>query len=99
MNRLPDFRAGIVLCLCAVLAVLSAENFAAVHVDHDCRGEVCPVCLWIQGVRLLAGQPRHTAFPFSLPPGSVLIFVLVSRLAALRPAAASSVKLKVKMNK
>ncbi|MDR1575408.1 MAG: hypothetical protein LBS37_05325 [Treponema sp.] len=99
MNRLPGLGAGAALCVCLVLAALFSENFTAVRADHDCHGAGCPVCLLIQGARLLTRQSKYAAFPSGLFPGAVPVIVLVSWLAARWPAPASSVVLKVKMNK
>jgi hypothetical protein len=98
MKRLPGFPAALALCVCAAAVFLFSENFIAVHTDHDCRGEGCPVCLRIQEARFLPRQLKYTMFPFGLPPGVVLLIVLALRLAALRVISTSSVLLKVKMN-
>jgi hypothetical protein len=98
MKRTAGLGAGVALCLCVVLASLFSENFIAARADHDCRGEGCPVCLWLQGARTLARQFKYAVFPSGLFPGALPLLLPVSGLAALRPAPASSVKLKVKMN-
>jgi hypothetical protein len=98
MNRLPGPGAGIALCAILVLAVLSAENFTAVRADHDCSGEGCPVCLLMQGARILNRQLKHAAFPPGIFSGAVPAIVFVSHLAARRPVSANSVTLKVRMN-
>ncbi|MDR3337436.1 MAG: hypothetical protein LBT16_09550 [Treponema sp.] len=38
----------IVLTSCLVLAALGAEIFILTHLDHDCDGPECPVCLQIE---------------------------------------------------
>jgi hypothetical protein len=39
------------LTACLALAAISAETFVFTHIDHDCTGEDCPVCLQIEIAR------------------------------------------------
>jgi hypothetical protein len=46
----------IVLTACLALAAVSAEFFVFTHLDHDCIGENCSVCLQIEiAQRVLEG--------------------------------------------
>jgi hypothetical protein len=38
----------LVLTACLAIAVVSADVFVFTHLDHDCNGEHCAVCLQIQ---------------------------------------------------
>jgi hypothetical protein len=49
----------IVLTACLALAAVSAEVFVFTHLDHDCIGEHCSVCLQIEiAQRVLEGLGR-----------------------------------------
>jgi hypothetical protein len=90
-------RTGLVLCCFFAAALLFSGFFILFHGVHDCPGEGCPLCLLVRGTPDLSRQLKPVpAFPaFSL--------CVVSRLAAgfsvFCAAPASSVRLKVKINR
>jgi hypothetical protein len=48
MMKFPRKRLlSIALAACLAFAALSAEIFTLTHIDHDCDGLDCPVCLQI----------------------------------------------------
>ncbi|MDR1420043.1 MAG: hypothetical protein LBI86_06695 [Treponema sp.] len=42
-----------VLAACFVFAVLAAETTAFTHLDHECGGAACPVCLRVEIARAI----------------------------------------------
>jgi hypothetical protein len=41
----------IAFALCVIFTLLFAASFESAHLDHDCCGEGCPVCLHIEVAR------------------------------------------------
>jgi hypothetical protein len=35
-------------CLCCILAILGQADFVFSHINHECKGSGCPVCIQIQ---------------------------------------------------
>jgi hypothetical protein len=48
MGAFSHKRSILIVTACLAIAVLSADFFAATHVDHDHTGADCSVCLLIQ---------------------------------------------------
>jgi hypothetical protein len=53
MKKFPRTGILIMLTVCLALAALGAELFTATHLDHDCDGLDCQVCLQIESARNL----------------------------------------------
>jgi hypothetical protein len=49
MSKVP--RKRVVFAICLILAILFTGTFAFTHLDHDCAGEDCTVCLHIEAAR------------------------------------------------
>jgi hypothetical protein len=94
-------RAGIslILCVCFAAAVLVSANLAAAAVDHDCPGEGCPVCLMIRGAGDFSRRLGAALFHSGFFRGVLLAGALAIGPAVFRFVPASSVRLKVKMNR
>jgi hypothetical protein len=53
MSKLPPRWLVAFPVVCLGLSALLAETFIADHLDHDCHGSDCPVCLQIEAAREL----------------------------------------------
>jgi hypothetical protein len=80
------------------MGLLFSGIFAAVHSDHDCPGEGCPVCLQIQGAVNFLRQCKSAAFHDAFSQGAFLAVIFILRSAVFCFIPSSSVRLKVKMN-
>jgi hypothetical protein len=88
---------GPVLCLCFIVATLSAAGFILTHADHDCVGEGCPVCLQIQWARSFAGN-LGDALPRECPPYPLIARASFPPSLVFYGVCLTAVRLKVKMN-
>jgi hypothetical protein len=87
------------LSLCFIISVAVPEMIIAVCQDHDCSGEGCPVCLLIKGAEDCSRQPKYSAFHPGFPVSAILGAAAVLDFAIFCHVPASSVRLKVKMNR
>jgi hypothetical protein len=90
---------GFILCVCFAAAVLVSENSIAACVNHDCCGEGCPVCLMIREAENFSRRFGPAVFQSVFYGAVFAAGALVLRLAVFRFIPASSVRLKVKMNR
>ncbi|MDR0640973.1 MAG: hypothetical protein LBG07_00765 [Treponema sp.] len=90
---------GCILCCCFVSALLFSGFVIAVHGDHDCCGEECPLCLLVQGTLNFSRQLRQIPVFFVFPPNILFLIPLSAGFFAFYAVPASSVRLKVKINR
>jgi hypothetical protein len=86
------------LALCFIIAAVVSETVIAVHADHDCRGEGCPVCLLMQRAENFSRNSGYAAIHSVFSAAGLLLAAVVLNFAVFRPVPLSSVRLKVKMN-
>ncbi|MDR1443592.1 MAG: hypothetical protein LBI94_01820 [Treponema sp.] len=85
-------RGGCLILCCCIAAVLLSEFFIVSSLNHDCRGEDCPVCRLIRGAVNFFRRP----VPVFSPILALLLLPGILRPFAIVPV--SSVRLKVKIN-
>ena len=86
------------LSLCFIMTAMTSETIIAVHTDHDCTGESCPVCVMVQRTENFSSQFRYAAVHSGFSATSILPALVVLSLAVFYRVPPSSVRLKVKMN-
>jgi hypothetical protein len=87
------------LCVCFFLVSLFSESFIISHAVHDCCGEGCPVCVQIQEMENFFRQLRSLPSQLLFSAAAILIVVIILKLAGPNFIPASSVTLKVKLNR
>jgi hypothetical protein len=88
----------IVLTACLALAALSAEIFVFTHLDHDCIGENCSVCLQIETAQSLLKGLGFVIIAASLAGLSSGANLIVKKVAYCSAYLTSPIILNVKSN-
>jgi hypothetical protein len=90
---------GLVALTCfLILAALCGEVFAVTHLDHDCTGGSCPVCLQIETIRNLFRALILLAIAAFTAILAAEIKTGIKTSEYYRPLAISPVALKVKFS-
>jgi hypothetical protein len=88
----------IVLAACVALAAVFSEAFVFSHIDHDCIGEDCPVCLQIEtALNLLEGLGLLSAITLFCVLKLYSRFV-IKKINSICIALMTPVTLKIKLN-
>ncbi|MDR0878819.1 MAG: hypothetical protein LBN21_12265 [Treponema sp.] len=99
MVRFPRNRLLLIaLTVFLVFTAVFAEGFVFTHLDHDCIGEHCSVCLQIQIAQsLLEGLARFGIF--AIAAGLILqTFVIIKSRLSFVTIPLTLVELKIKYN-
>jgi hypothetical protein len=88
----------IVITACVALAAVFAQAFVFTHLEHDCVGEDCPVCLQIEtALSLLKGLGLLGAIAFA-GVASVCSKIIGGKANSLYIGLMTPVTLKVKLS-
>jgi hypothetical protein len=84
------------------MTVMVSETIPAVHGEHDCCGEGCPVCLLVQGAENFSRQLKYSAFHPGFSSNDLFLAAVVRNalnVTVFLLVPLSAVGLKVKMNR
>ena len=86
------------ICFSFLLAVILTSLFITLHADHDCSGEDCVICVWIQhceDVLHLPGTAPDTQPPAPMAVIPVLLPVLLTGTIPVAAATLVSHKIRI----
>ncbi|MDR1135205.1 MAG: hypothetical protein LBL49_03355 [Clostridiales Family XIII bacterium] len=97
LNGTMKKRLAALICAAVAGAYITAGAFIITHIDHDCVGEGCEVCLQIQDVKLLLANSTFAALTV-FTAVRLAITSAVNRPHFVFDAAATPVAAKVRLN-
>jgi hypothetical protein len=85
-------------CLCYILASLGSAGFIYSHLDHDCTGADCPVCVQIREAENFLRCPAGSAAGLCLAAAAFRAGGRLSRLIHTVIPPFSEITFKVRLN-